>query len=141
MIVYFDTSAIIKLLIEEQGSDRAAEIWRRADLAVSSQLLYVEARAALAAAHRGGRLDHPGLAQAGAGLETVHSELRVIALDEPLVRAAGDLAEQLALRGYDAVHLASALAINADDVLLATWDHDLGEAAVAHGELLVNETR
>lgn len=141
MIVYFDTSALIKLLIVERGSDRAVELWQRADLAVSSQLLYVEARAALAAAHRGARLDDPGLDQARAGLEALQAELRLLAVDETLARAAGDLAEQHGLRGYDAVHLASALAINADDVLLATWDGDLSEAAVATGALLVNETR
>lgn len=141
MIVYFDTSALIKLLIDERGSDRAAELWHRADLAVSSQLVYVEARAALAAAHRGARLDDPGLDQARAGLEGLHAELRLIAVDEALARAAGDLAEQHGLRGYDAVHLASALAINTDDVLLATWDQGLSDAAVATEALLVNETR
>ncbi len=141
MIVYFDTSAVIKLLVDEQGSDRAAELWQRADLLVSSQLLYVEARAALAAAYRSGRLDAPGLDRARTGLEALFAELRTIAVDEPLARAAGDLAEQHSLRGYDAVHLASALAIDAADVLLATWDRDLSQAAVATEALLVNETR
>ena len=141
MIVYFDTSALIKVLIDERGSDRAAELWQRADLAVSSQLLYVEARAALAAAHRGARLDDRGLDQARVGLESLHAELRLIAVDEALARTAGDLAEQQGLRGYDAVHLASALAINADDVLLATWDRGLSDAALATEALLVNETR
>ena len=141
MIVYFDTSALIKLLIDERGSDRAVELWQRADIAVASQLVYVEARAALAAAHRGTRLDDSGLDHARAGLEALQAELRLVAVDDALARVAGDLAEQHGLRGYDAVHLASALAINADDVLLATWDRHLSEAAVATGTLIVNETR
>lgn len=141
MIVYFDTSALIKLLIDEQGSDRAVELWQRADIVVAAQLLYVEVRAALAAAHRGTRLDDRGLDQARAGLKALQAELRLISLDQALARVAGELAEQHGLRGYDAVHLASALAINADNVLLATWDHHLSAAAIATGTLLVNETR
>ena len=38
-----------------------------------------------------------------------------------------------ALRGYDAVHLASALALGPGDTILATWDRDLCNAAVDAG--------
>jgi hypothetical protein len=48
-------------------------------------------------------------------------------------RAAGDLAERHALRGHDAVHLASALLFRNAEVLLATWDGDLATAAVRAG--------
>ncbi len=40
------------------------------------------------------------------------SELTTISVDAALARAAGELAERRALRGYDAVHLASALSID-----------------------------
>jgi len=36
------------------------------------------------------------------------------------------------MRGYDAVHLATALALG-DDTLLVTWDADLGRAALGSG--------
>jgi predicted nucleic acid-binding protein len=41
------------------------------------------------------------------------------------------------LRGYDAVHLASALAIDSPDVVLATWDRALAAAAVEEGLAVV----
>jgi uncharacterized protein len=66
--------------------------------------------------------------------------LRTVAIDEPLAREAGDLAARYALRGYDAVHLACALHIEGDDILLATWDTALNSAARATGRLLVNDT-
>jgi uncharacterized protein len=66
--------------------------------------------------------------------------LRIVGIDEALARHAGDLAARYALRGYAAVHLASALAIDADDVLLATWHNALSDAAHQTGALLVNET-
>jgi hypothetical protein len=51
-----------------------------------------------------------------------------------------DLATQHALRGYDAVHLACALHLEGDDILLATWGHALNAAARATGELVANDT-
>ena len=55
-IVYFDSSAFVKLLVEEDGSDLAAALWDGCDAAVSSRLAYPEVRAALAAAGRADRL-------------------------------------------------------------------------------------
>jgi uncharacterized protein len=57
LIAYFDTSALIKLIFDEPGSELAVELWDRADLLVSNQLAYPEARAALAAAARARRID------------------------------------------------------------------------------------
>ncbi len=62
----------------------------------------------------------------------MHSELLLIGIDGQLARQAGELADDLALRGYDAVHLASALAL-ATDTTLVTWDEDLKRAAAQSG--------
>ena len=49
-----------------------------------------------------------------------------------LSRQAGELAEQLGLRGYDAVHLASALTLG-DATTVVTWDEELRRAAAGSG--------
>ena len=116
------------------------ELWDRADLLASSQLVYPEARAAIAAAARARRIDQPTHVNAVAALEGLYAQLRIIAIDEPLAHQAGDLASQHALRGYDAVHLACALNVGGDDVLLATWDNALNSAARATGQLIANDT-
>jgi uncharacterized protein len=130
----------VKLIFDEPGSELAVELWDRADIVVSSQLVYPEARAALAAAARGGRIGESTHVTAVATLEDLYAQLRTVAIDEPLARDAGDLAAQHALRGYDAVHLACALQLHGDDILLATWDDALNAAARARGQLLANET-
>lgn len=107
----------------------ATELWDRSATAVSSQLVYPEARAAVAAAGRGGRIDAPAMRAAVATIEELYRQLDVIGVDDELVRTAGGLAERHALRGYDAVHLASAIAIDDPDVVVATWDRDLAAAA------------
>jgi uncharacterized protein len=57
----------------------------------------------------------------------------LIGVDWSLALHAGKIAENHALRGYDAVHLATALASNASDLVLVTWDHDLARAAGRSG--------
>jgi predicted nucleic acid-binding protein len=51
-LAYFDSSAFVKLLAEEEGSGLAAELWDGCDAALASRLAYPEVRAALAAAAR-----------------------------------------------------------------------------------------
>jgi predicted nucleic acid-binding protein len=121
---------LVKLVFDEPGSDVAVELWDRAEAVASSRLVYPEARAAVAAAHRGGRIDARALRAAVRTIDALCGELEVIGLDDELTQAAGDLVERHALRGYDAVHLASAAAIGDRDLVLATWDRDLAAAAV-----------
>jgi len=45
--LYLDSSAFVKLVVEEDGSDLAAALWDGCDAAVSSRLAYPEVRAAL----------------------------------------------------------------------------------------------
>lgn len=73
------------------------------------------------------------LRRAVARIDGLCGELAIVGLDPDLAHTAGDLAEAHGLRGYDAVHLATALSIEANSMLLATWDGDLARAAVAAG--------
>jgi predicted nucleic acid-binding protein len=126
---YFDTSAIVKLVVAEDGSELADELWSTSALRISSQLVYPEARAALAAAQRQGRIDRRGLRRAVGDLEQAVTAMRLLGVDHALAREAGNLAEHRALRGHDAVHLASALLIDDPELLIVTWDSELAAAA------------
>jgi predicted nucleic acid-binding protein len=68
-----------------------------------------------------------------AELDALNTELVIIGVDEALAQRAGELADERALRGYDAVPLASALALGAGETILVTWDRDLSNAAVGAG--------
>jgi len=132
-IVYFDSSAFVKLVVEEPGSELAAALWDGCDAPVSSRLAYPEVRAALAAAGRNHRLNIEDQRRAEAAWEEFWAETRVVELIEPLTMHAGELADVYALRGADAVHLASILAIGAADTLFAAWDTRLRSGARAAG--------
>ena len=71
--------------------------------------------------------------RAVAELDALHAELVIVGVDEALAQRAGEIADERALRGYDAVHLASALALGPGKTILATWDRDLSTAAVDAG--------
>lgn len=124
---------LVKLVVVEEGSELASELWSTPHAAAASMLVYPEGRAALAAARRDGRLGEREHARALTDFEDVVADLALIGVDEPLARRAGALAEEFELRGYDAVHLATALALGENVVALATWDGDLAEAAIKAG--------
>lgn len=132
-IVYFDSSAFVKLLVDEDGSDLAAVLWDGCDAAVSSRLAHPEVRAALAAAGSAQRLDVADQRRAEAAWEDYWAATRAVELTELVTTHAGELASTHALRGADAVHLASLLAVGADDTLFAVWDERLRAGAQSAG--------
>lgn len=70
-------------------------------------------------------------------IDDLYTELRVTGIDGALAQSAGELAELHGLRGYDAVHLASAIAIGDPALAMVTWDRDLADATVACGYAVV----
>jgi uncharacterized protein len=128
----FDTSALVKLYLSEDGSERAMTLFAAAEVAIANALAFVEVRAALAAAVRAGRLEAAASKTAKADLQTLRETFAVI---DPggVLDAAADAAERYGLRAYDAVHLATALAVAADDLVFVCWDADLSAAASRAG--------
>ena len=133
MIAYFDTSAVVPLLIAEPGSARAASLWDSADRIVSIRLVYPETRAALAQAERLGRLTARQLRDAVTGFDSLFEEIDIVEVDDALARRAGELAEVRQLRGYDAVHLAAADRVRDPNVVVIAGDGALLDAATAEG--------
>lgn len=136
MITYVDTSTLLKRLLTEDGSEETDVIWNAADVLVSAVTVVVEARAALAAAQRGGRLSAAQLRQAKAELVDLFEEITFVEITDALIAEAAEIAEAEALRGYDAVHLAAALAIEAN--VLTSADVALCDAAERRGLHVAN---
>jgi predicted nucleic acid-binding protein len=130
---YFDSSAFVKLLVEEDGSHHVERIWNEADNVVASRLALPEVTATLAAAHRATRLDDSSLRAARREWSRFWSSTDVIELTDSVAADAARLAEHLVLGANDAVHLASALALNAASPVLVTWDRRLATAAITAG--------
>lgn len=140
MIAYFDTSSFVPLLVDEPASQTCNRLWDESTRVVSARLLYAEARAALAQAERLGRIDPAARTDAVVDLDRTIDELDHVEITERLVRSAGELAEQHGLRGYDAVHLASAMSIADDNTVMVVGDNALADAAESLGLAVARTT-
>lgn len=128
MIAYFDTSAILPLLVDEPSTEIATRVWRQAEVVVSVRLVYAEARAALARAQRVGRVSADRMPLFVDRLDEIYEQVERLGIDETLVRRAGRLAEDHGLRGYDAVHLAGAERVADEQTVVVSGDQELCES-------------
>lgn len=108
MILYLDTSAMVKLYASEPGSTETRRAVAEADEIASSVLAYAETRAALARKFRMRQIDAATFDRGKADFESDWAGFIKMPADPDSVRRAGDLAERFQLRAYDALHLATA---------------------------------
>jgi predicted nucleic acid-binding protein len=133
MIGYFDTLALVPLVIAEPWSIRCAQVWQACDVRVSSVLVIAEAHAALAMAWRIGRLTER---EHDAAVYLLHHRIGELGLADTtldLAHSAAQLALVHSLRGYDAIHAAAAVALRSDDLVGITGDRALLTAWAAIG--------
>lgn len=128
--VFLDSSALVKVVVDEEDTELASSIVEEADRIFCSQLAYVEVLSALARRRRNRELSDDSFKQAAVVLEHRWASLTTIAVTEPRIRSAAALVSRYPLSGADAVHLASAYSIHASDALVfVTWDRRQARAA------------
>jgi len=108
---YLDTSALVKLYVDEAGSRRMKGIVAEASLVGTSLLAYLEARSAFARRYREGDLTAPGYHIIVEAFAYEWERYFAVRVDEAVLKAAVFLSEKNALKALDALHLASAMAL------------------------------
>lgn len=111
MILYLDTSSLVKLYVSEKETPATKQLVEAMEVIATSRLAYVEARAAFAWKRRErgvGPKDYRNIVQ---DFDNDWETYFVVDIPDALVKMAGQLAEKHALRGYDAIHLASAVTL------------------------------
>jgi predicted nucleic acid-binding protein len=111
MMLYVDTSALVKLYVEEPLSQELSYAVDEAEAVATSLLAYTEAITAFARARREVRLSPQEYRRVVDAFEEDWSRYITVEVTDRLVKTAGHLAASRALRGYDALHLASALTL------------------------------
>jgi uncharacterized protein len=111
MILYLDTSSLVKLYLEETGSDDVRLLVEQADVVAGSVVAYPEARAALARRRREQSMSLVDHRRTVAALDADWPGVLALEVSGSLARNAGELAERHRLRGFDAIHLASYLSL------------------------------
>lgn len=138
MILYADTSALLKLYLDEPHSEMMATAFEGAESVVTHLLAYAEMRAGLSRAVRMERITADDLGGFRTQLETHWRNLNVVTVTETMTRRAGDLSERFGLRAYDSIHLAAvesvATVLDGDvELRFAVFDQQLADAAKALG--------
>lgn len=136
MILFCDTSALMKLFIQEQHSDIMYNVAQSSTLIIVSQVTWVEMCAALALKQRTRQIDAPQATQALNELRIEWVRFNELAVDQSLIRAAAGLALNFGLRAYDSIQLASAQRAHSqtgNTLAFACYDKQLNTAAVALG--------
>ena len=131
MKLYLDTSALVKLYIAEPNHQHVRQGVTEADSVATSVVAYAEAKPAFARRLRENSITTEEHRQIVAALDSDWIEYERLIVTEAIAYSAGQIAEQHALRGYDAIHLASAVKLQevTNDVHFLAFDTRLMEAA------------
>jgi predicted nucleic acid-binding protein len=132
VILFCDTSALLKLFIAEQGSESMIQTHASAIGIAVCRIAWAESMAALAQRTRVEGANQSGLAQARSMLEQAWADFAIVDVTQALVEQAGVFSEAFALRGYDSVQLAAAHQLHQQCALpltFACFDRRLNLAA------------
>jgi predicted nucleic acid-binding protein len=133
VILFCDTSALLKLLVDEDQSDQMRQISTNADAIGVCRISWAETIAALARRQREDPNSSADLEEARQHLIHSWSTFSIVEVNQPLVETAGRFADVFALRCYDSMQLAAAheLHVNAEQtVVFASYDRRLNQAAL-----------
>lgn len=134
MILYLDTSSLVKLYLDEEHSDLVHAWANQAEALCTSRVAYPEAVAAVARRCREGDLEDEAFEAIRRALADQWPDFSAVELNE---QAAAELAVRHGLRGFDAIHLAAARDVfagaGAAPTRFSSFDQQLNQAARAEG--------
>ena len=132
MILFCDTSALVKLYVAEAESDALKTHLLESEAVAVCRIAWAEAHAALSRRAREVPEDALLIQQAKDALAKDWSKYVVLDISQALVERAGEYADTFALRGYDSIQLAAAFEVSRiaqTPILFACFDMRLNKAA------------
>lgn len=138
MICYCDSSALIKRYIEEAGTDQVDRIFEGDPMVITSTVAFAEIMAAFRRKYREGILSRSGYRKTVSEFKNEYSKLALVSITPELNQIIEGLLLKHPLRGFDAIHLASALLVQKEGPLtvrFACFDRVLNKAATVEGLL------
>jgi predicted nucleic acid-binding protein len=144
LILYLDTSALVKLYVSEPGSPAVRRLAARSAALATSALAYAEARSAFARLRRSGLTSDRQHARRLARFDRDWEDYVRVELSAEVLRDSGTQTERFALRGFDSIHLASALWLRghvSSPLVFAAYDERLRAGAEQAGLALYPTAR
>jgi uncharacterized protein len=138
---YLDTSALVKRFVSEAGSNEVQSLMIGSEPVASATIAYAELYSGLTRRHREGALSQRQYRLACRRVERDWMALVKIELGAEILSLARGLIQRHALRAFDAIHLASALGLQAatnEAVTFVAADQRLLQAAAGERLATVN---
>jgi uncharacterized protein len=132
MILYLDTSSLVKLYVEENESSEVDALVKSSEVTATSLVAYAEARAAFARRFREKAFTSNEYDRIKEFFDKDWGRYLILNVTENMIRLAGSLAEKHALRGFDSIHLASALILRREissPIVFSCFDDNLQKAS------------
>jgi predicted nucleic acid-binding protein len=136
MILYLDTSALVKRYFREPYSDDVISRWKSAEQIVTSSVAYAETMAAIYQKKREDGLPDKLIRKTAGTFQRDWESFIRVEVNDALNRYIDRAINRSPLRGFDAVHLASAMVLYErlpEDFLFACFDEVLSHAAGSEG--------
>lgn len=136
MILYSDSSALIKRYVEEDGTREFDALWNSASEIATSTVAFAECMAAFGRKFRERIISESDYRLTIKEFKKEYTRLILVQINSELDRIIEDLIARYALKGFESIHLASALTIKQNSHLItkfACFDNVLNNAARQEG--------
>ena len=136
MILYLDTSALVKKYFREAGSGQVILQWKKAGAIATSSIAYAEAMASFYRKKRETTIRPEMFHTLVDSFQQDWKSLICVQVNDDLNDMIDKVLSHHPLRGLDSIHLASALILHdavPEELLFACFDKTLVQAAVAEG--------
>lgn len=136
MILYCDTSALVKRYVGEDRSEEVDDIWEKAVEVATSTVAFAESMATFRRKFREGVLSEVEYIQTATEFKNEYPRLILVSISSELNRIIEELLLKHPLRGFDAIHVGSALLIHKGShlaTMFACFDQALNKAAKEEG--------
>ncbi len=134
MILYLDTSALVKKYFKEVGSEEIVSLWKEAEAIITSSVTYAEAMASFFNKKREVSIEDQIFQSIIKAFHHDWQKFIIVTVNNELNDVIDRLAAIYPLRGFDVIHLASAFIIHGsvpENFLFACFDQRISLAAAA----------
>lgn len=140
-MIYFDSSALVKRYLKEDGTDMVRGILEKSPIIATSKLAYPEMISAFARKYKAGDLSKDKMDQAVGRFEEDWKYLLIIEIQDELLPIMKKTIKKYFLKGADGIHLSSAFWLQhtlKEEIIFVASDIHLLKAAQAEKLKIIN---
>ncbi len=140
-MIYFDSSALVKRYVEEEGTNKVKAIIDNSHIITTSKLTYPEILSAFSRKYKAGDISKSNFYRAMDKFESDWNYFLIVEFQDELLPIIKRIVDRYYLRGADSVHLSSALwlkQVTKENISFIASDTELLKAGKAEDLQVIN---